>query len=139
MASHGFGLCPRMPAHWPVVTHFYMFLLFISSWVRILKKNQTVLTTSSIKWQLYLGTLPAVRKALSRLETVGERDHGVRRSRAPLGRLLTPVPDTQTLSPSSPTAWRGVSRTGWEAWGSPSTGRPAETACGGTARNASLF
>lgn len=97
MASHGFGLCPRMPAHWPVVTRFYMFLLFISSWVRILKKNQTVLTISSIKWQLYLGTLPAERKALSRIETVGKRDRGVRRSQAPLGRLLTPVPDTQTL------------------------------------------
>ena len=97
MASQGFGLCPRMPARWPVVTRFYMFLLFISSWVRILKKTQTVLTISSIKWQLYLGTLPAERKALSRLETVGERDRGVRRSRAPLGRLLTPVPDTQTL------------------------------------------
>ena len=88
-ASHGFGLCPRTPARWPVATRFYLFLLLISSWVRILKKNQTVLTISSIKWQLYLGTLPAERKAVPRLETVGERDRGVRRSRAPLGRLLT--------------------------------------------------
>lgn len=42
------------------------------------------------------------------------------------------VPDTQTLSPPSPMAWRGISRTGWEAWGSPNTGRPAGTPRGGT-------
>ena len=42
------------------------------------------------------------------------------------------VPDTQTLSPPSPTAWRGISRTGWEAWGSPNSGRPAGTPRGGT-------
>ena len=129
-----------MPAHWPVVTRFYPFLLFTPSWVRILKKIRQYLRfpplNGSCTWAHCLQKerlCPVWRRS-------GRETVGVRRSQAPLGRLLTGgltdqgrgVPDTQTPSPPSPMAWRGISRTRWEAWGSPNTGRPAGTPRGST-------